>query len=71
MPLVVFVVFVVAMIVSATTANNPTNAMATGLSVVLASLMRALPPNDPSSAARPTRASDCNRDAMAGRCSAW
>ncbi len=24
------------------------------------------PPNDPSSATRPTRASDCNRDAMAG-----
>src|SRR5207253_9779505 len=27
-------------------------------------------PNDPSSATRPTRAFDCNRDAMAGRCSA-
>ena len=26
----------------------------------------ALPPNDPSSATRPTRASDCNREAMAG-----
>ena len=24
------------------------------------------PPNDPSSATRPTRASDCNREAMAG-----
>ena len=27
--------------------------------------------NDPSSATRPSRASDCNRDAMAVRCSAW
>ena len=25
-----------------------------------------VPPNDPSSATRPTRACDCNRDAMAG-----
>jgi hypothetical protein len=28
--------------------------------------MRSMPPNDPSSATRPTRALDCNRDAMAG-----
>ena len=27
---------------------------------------RVVPPNDPSSATRPTRAFDCNRDAMAG-----
>ena len=27
-------------------------------------------PNDPSSATRPTRALDCNLDALAGRCSA-
>ncbi len=29
-------------------------------------VIRVVPPNDPSSATRPTRAHDCNLDAMAG-----
>ena len=34
--------------------------------IVLFVLTCVMPPNDPSSATRPARACDCNRDAMAG-----